>query len=113
MARQRPSRKASARTKPPRSRRSSKKPAPKSKSSNYGTAIGPFLTTSFESRRGSLQRTAPEDFITQVEAGYYHNSKRLLGAFCVRVRADFWAKVAAHDSLSLHNCSCICPQGMR
>jgi len=61
-----------------------------------------------------IERTAPKDFITQAEAGFYHNFKRLSLALCGRVRADFLGESREHtDSLSSHNLSAYCPQGMR
>ena len=67
--------------------------------------------------------TASKDFITQVEAGYYHNSRRLVRASCRRVRAVFHCDsdkngVNGRDAQRTIGClhtmvSARCPRGMR
>jgi hypothetical protein len=73
-----------------------------------------ILNKGFDRAARLIERTAPKDFITQAEAGYYNNFKRLHRALCGRVRADFLGESRTHDdSLSSHHWSEHCPQGMR
>src|ERR1700752_4703395 len=84
MARRRPSRKASTKTKPRRSKRSSKKRAPRWRSSNFLPSIG------FPDRRGlSGEGPCQRASATHVEAGHLNNSKRSSGNAGSRLRAGF------------------------
>jgi hypothetical protein len=60
-----------------------------------------------------IERTAPKDFITQAEAGYHHNFKRLHLALCGRVRADLGGTRGTMIRFSTHKLFKYCPQGMR
>jgi hypothetical protein len=73
-----------------------------------------FYNKGFDRAARLIERTAPKDFITQAEAGYYNNFKRLHMALCGRVRALTLGGQGVHaDSLSSHHLSEHCPQGMR
>jgi hypothetical protein len=53
-----------------------------------------------------MERTAPKDFITQAEAGYHNNFKRLHLALCGRVRA---LTLGGQGGTSIRCLHTICP----
>src|SRR5579864_9283996 len=117
-ARQRPSKKALTRTKPPRSRRSSKKPAPKSKSSSqcspgFAGAAEQFVVR-VEIRRGSSgDGFAPKEFTYATRGRYLLQHQRpfwgLRQSCAQRSRADR----CAHGYVSFSKFLRFCPKGMR
>src|ERR1700752_2229688 len=114
VARPRPSKRALTRTKRRLSRRSLKKPAPKSKSSSRprpGWATANFYGLQKEARL-SRRTTALKEFTTQVEAGYFHKLAGPEWALRSRVRAIFGRKAQQHG-FGVFALSACCPKGMR